>query len=122
MPKYCIVKVADNSMMSESAKDDMPTADSYTYIGLIDRTKNKEHWWTGKPDMLMKFSSKEAAEAVCNKQKYGKPLVVTEENAIRRITHWHTKTRHSTLGQLLDQHEMLWHDDDWHEQHNSSQY
>lgn len=48
----------------------------WTYIALINRNKNKEHWWTVDFDEAFKFTSKEAANKKAKSLKYGQCIAI----------------------------------------------
>jgi len=96
MKGYCIIIIADNSKVAPELLPETPdeakkfdeVSEPYTYLAMVDRSKNREKWWTQKKDHIMVFFSKDAADKACAKLKYGSPQVVREETAVRRISHW----------------------------------
>jgi len=123
---YCVIIGADNSKIKPSLIPETAgitrygiTTDPYTFLGLADRAKVKDKWWTCRPENLMVFRKKDAAEYSMKRLKYGNPKVVTYKEAVKRITHWFWREQTSTLSQLLAEKETQWTDDDWNEGKNA---
>lgn len=119
---YCIIMRADNSKIDKNLIPSVKGTTPYTFLGLLNRSFNKDRWWTCNPDELLVFKSKDEADLTCSKLKYGNPRVVTHGEAIRRITHWFWKSNRSNgvnMMDLLIKHESVWHDDDWDEGTNA---
>ena len=94
----------------------MPSSNSYTYMALIDRRISSNGWWTCKPTEMMIYNNKKAADDKCNSMKYGKPIVVSKEDAVKKITNWHTpNSSKNWLQRALESKLQEWHDDDWEE-------
>lgn len=112
--KYCIIMKADNSKIEPAL---IPSKDSYTFIALVDRFKFKDQWWTDKLDFIKRFDNKEDAEKHCSAFKFGNPKVVTEDEMIRRCTHWFKRvfSKSDTLHDMLMLKASQWTDDDWYE-------
>ena len=88
----------------------------WTYIALIDRSKNKNHWWTVNPSETFVFNSKLAAENKAKSLKYGTFKVIHMEEFPEYVGREFFKRKERMgLGDLLKQKEQEWHDDDWFE-------
>ena len=89
----------------------------WSYIVLVDRSKDKNHWWTVDPNKVFTFNSKIAANNKANSLKYGKFIVVPMERFSEYVglEFFNRKGKYKGLSELITNHEQIWHDDDWYE-------
>lgn len=116
MNGYCIIMLADNKKIEA---ENIPNKNAYTYLALVDRSKNRDKWWTQNPEHIMVFEKESAAEIQLSKLKYcNQGRVVSHKESVKRITHWFWKERKrgsNFLEELLKEKMQQWHDDDWDE-------
>ena len=85
-------------------------------VALVDRTKHQDHWWTESISNAIVFTKKEQADIQVAKLKFNHPQVFEYEKGKKRLGQVEVyKSRKSNFSRMLDEHEQLWHDDDWYE-------
>lgn len=67
----------------------------WAYIGLMDRSKSSEHWWTTKEEKLQVFDSIESAKKRISFLKYGpfKIIKLSEVNNYLNREFWKKKVQ-----------------------------
>jgi hypothetical protein len=124
MNGFCIIRKADNSKINPDLFPNTPKLGKYeyitdvpfTYLALVDRTKDKSRWWTQNSNLFMVFKKKEAADIQLSKLRYGEYLqVVSYKKSVFKTSNWFWKVKEHGLTKMLDEHEQLWHDDNWDE-------
>jgi len=89
-------------------------------IALVDRLKYKTQWWTESKKKAMVFTTLEQAKIQLGKLKFNNPKIYTEEKGMTFlkediIVTMFVEYSESTMGRMLREKEMQWHDDDWYE-------
>lgn len=55
-------------------------------LGLVDRAKTKQLWWTSdNPSLLIKYKCREAAVYAASRLKFNKALVVSADYAVQHL-------------------------------------